>query len=1219
MKCSFNGVSAHSIIDSGAGVSVMDLGTFESLKLNRTVIVSSNEILLDASANEMDILGKVPISISIKGSEKEFTHEFRILNYRSYRNVILGRDVMSRFDEVIFDFQNNEITMDGNRIINASLPGRAVARIDGEITIPPRTELITVVRSSKDSAFITRDFLPTKIPGCAKLYISKARVIPNVDGKFIVTVVNVGNEPTTISKRQVMGHLNEPGEIVAIISQTAEVKEVPSKKINSSNVVLDDNLNDAHKARVVNLLKKYNDIFTDDPKKPSRNNLLSHDIITETAKPTYIKPRRIPMGWEKEVNSQVEEMLKNNIIRPSKSPWNAPIILVKKKDQSMRFVCDFRNLNDITKKDTYPLPQIKDVIDKMHGAKYWTTLDAASAYWSVPLTESSKEKTAFSVPHGKFEFEVTPYGLCNAGRSYQRMIDMCLSDLPKDRILAYIDDIVIFSRTFDDHLTDLESVFIKLREANISIKLSKCVFATSQVEYLGFLLSEGGIRPQTKLTEAISNYESPKTKKEVKRFLGMAGFYREFIEHFAIIAAPLHNLTRDSVPFTWSGECDKAFKKLKQALISAPVLAFPRTDTEFIVTVDASNVAVGGELSQLQEDGKTHPVAFFSNSLKDAQRNWSPYAQEAFALVMATRHWDTYLRGTKFVIHSDHNPLVYLRNKKNPKGMIARWITELESFDYEVKYIPGKLNCKADALSRNEGAQHNDLNDEKFEENVYAIVSTNNFKEQLKFEQTNDIIINTARSCVENNVDVNEGQLKRVSNQLRIEDGILTKSGRPVVPPSMLKYITTEYHRLGHFGVDKLYELVQQRFYWPKMYKYLANYVSQCNVCNQCKVDSKSPRAPLIPICDPQSPLEFVSIDVAHLPTTKNGFKSILLIGDVFSKYIEAVPMVDQRAETIRDALWSKWITRFGCPLYILSDQGSNVDGGVIRALCDDFKIQKRRTSGYHSQGNGFAERNIRTIRELFRTLLLDFEIPQNQWDRLLPGIVFALNTTVSHTTKCVPFEVLYGRKPILPIDMIFGTNLESAYVSTPEEYVSDLKIQLRDILLKVNENANISRKKMREQYNRNIVFYDYRPNDYVWLKRKHFKPGESKKLSPRKSGPWIVQRKLANGVNFEITNTKSNVTKVVHHNRLSPINSPTNKIKSTASFPYMKKKTIALDNEREIISSDDRSSTESDIDSISGDEPENIDDGPIRRYPRRVRIQRQIDGAIPWDQIPPI
>ena len=477
----------------------MDLGTFESLKLNRTVIVSSNEILLDASGNEMDILGKVPISISIKGSEKEFTHEFRILNYRSYRNVILGRDVMSRFGEVIFDFQNNEITMDGNRIINASLPGRAVARIDGEITIPPRTELITVVRSSKDSAFITRDFLPTKIPGCAKLYISKARVIPNVDGKFIVTVVNVGNEPTTISKRQVMGHLNEPGEIVAIISQTAEVKEVPSKKINSSNVVLDDNLNDAHKARVMNLLKKYNDIFTEDPKKPSRNNLLSHDIITETAKPTYIKPRRIPMGWEKEVNSQVEEMLKNNIIRPSKSPWNAPIILVKKKDQSMRFVCDFRNLNDITKKDTYPLPQIKDVIDKMHGAKYWTTLDAASAYWSVPLTESSKEKNAFSVPHGKFEFEVTPYGLCNAGRSYQRMIDMCLSDLPKDRILAYIDDIVIFSRTFDDHLTDLESVFIKLREANISIKLSKCVFATSQVEYLGFLLSEGGIRPQTKL------------------------------------------------------------------------------------------------------------------------------------------------------------------------------------------------------------------------------------------------------------------------------------------------------------------------------------------------------------------------------------------------------------------------------------------------------------------------------------------------------------------------------------------------------------------------------------------------------------------------------------------------------------------------------------------------------------------------------------------------
>ena len=290
--------------------------------------------------------------------------------------------------------------------------------------------------------------------------------------------------------------------------------------------------------------------------------------------------------------------------------------------------------------------------------KFWRTLDAASAYWSIPLTESSKEKTAFSVPRGKFEFEVTPFGLSNAGRSYQRMMDMVLSDLPKDRILAYIDDIVIFSRTFEEHLRDLESVFQKLYEANVSIKLSKCVFAASEVEYVGFLLSEEGIRPQSKLTEAILSFGTPRNKKEVKRFLGMAGFYREFIEHFATMADPLNQLTKDSVVFVWSIECVEAFESLKKALASAPVLAFPRTNTEFIVTVDASKTAVGGELSQIQEDGRVHPIAYFSNSLKETQRDWAPYTQEAFALVVATQHWDTYLRGNRFILHSDHNPLV---------------------------------------------------------------------------------------------------------------------------------------------------------------------------------------------------------------------------------------------------------------------------------------------------------------------------------------------------------------------------------------------------------------------------------------------------------------------------------------------------------------------------------------------------------------------------------
>ena len=1202
---------SNAIIDSGAGVSVMDLGTFERLGLKHEMITDLKEVLVDASGNEMDILGKIDVKINIQGSERVFEHDFRVLNQHSYRNVILGRDVLCRFNEVTFDFRNDEIIMDKCHIRKAPTAKCKTVRINKISVIPARTEQILVVKGNKGHAFATQDFSPSNALKYGNLYISKARVLPNEDGKFVVTAVNVGNEPIRIHKRQVIGHLNEPGEVVASINPMVEKKD---------DISLGTNLSNVQKKHVLELIKKYDDVFAKDPKNPSRNTLVNHDIITECQKPIYVKPRRIPMGWEKEVEIQVEEMLKNKIIRPSKSPWNSPIIMVKKRDQSLRFVSDFRSLNDVTKKDTYPLPQIKDVIDKMHGAQFWTTLDAASAYWSLPLTESSKEKTAFSVPNGKYEFEVTPYGLCNAGRSYQRMIDMCLADLPKERILAYIDDIVIFSRTFEEHLQDVESVLHKLREANVSLKLSKCVWAAAEVEYLGFVLSGDGIRPQKQLTEAILQYAVPKTKKEIKRFLGMSGFYREFIKDFANMAAPMNNLTKDSVNFEWTVECENSFKNLKRALMTAPVLAFPRTGTEFIVTVDASNTAVGGELSQYQPDGTIHPVAYFSNALKDAQKNWSPYAQEAFALVMATRHWDTYLRGNKFVIHSDHNPLVYLRNKKDPKGKMARWIAELENFDYDVTYIQGKLNCKADALSRNEGAIVNRLNEAKFEESIYTIESSRHFHDQLYKEQNDDPIIDAARKCIESNENVTEGQLKRINKQLRLVNGILTKSGRPIIPVSMRDYLITEYHRMGHFGVEKLYNLLQQRFYWPNMYRTVANYLSDCDICNQCKADVNPPMAPLIPIFVPLAPLELVCIDIAHLPETKRGFKYILLIGDVFSKCIEAVPMKNQLAETICDAMYRNWIMRFGCPYYILSDQGSNVDGETVRALCTEFNIEKRRTSAYHSQGNGFAERNIRTIRELFRTLLLDFGIPQNQWDTLIPSILFALNTTVSSTTKCAPFEVIYGRKPVLPLDTMFGLSSEVGDASTPSEYVSNLKIRLREILLKVSENTGIAQKKMMKQYNQKIVYHDYEPDDMVWLRKKNFRPGESRKLSPRRSGPWTILRKMPNAVNFEIFNPKSKERKVVHHNRLTPAQNsvnvlPTNSVWESHAKSQKRKATKPIQRtDDESSSSDSSSDEESDGVVTNTDQTEN-EERP-RRYPLRNRVPRIIEGAVPWNAV---
>ena len=289
----------------------------------------------------------------------------------------------------------------------------------------------------------------------------------------------------------------------------------------------------------------------------------------------------------------------------------------------MRFVCDFRRLNDVSKKDTYPLPHIRDIIDKMDGAKYWTTLDAAGAYWSMPLNEADREKTAFTVPRGKFEFNVTPYGLCNAGASYQRMMDMCLSGLPHHRILAYMDDVVIFSRTFEQHLVELEAVFEKLSAANVTLKASKCVIASDAVDFLGYRLSQEGVKPLERLVSAIVEFKRPEKRKEVKSFLGIAGFYKNFIPNFADIARPLNNLTSDNVPFVWDDSCESAFTELKRLLASYPVLAFPRLGEPFVVDVDASDVAFGGVLMQRGMDNCMHPVGYFSDSVKPSQHGWA--------------------------------------------------------------------------------------------------------------------------------------------------------------------------------------------------------------------------------------------------------------------------------------------------------------------------------------------------------------------------------------------------------------------------------------------------------------------------------------------------------------------------------------------------------------------------------------------------------------------
>ena len=693
----------------------------------------------------------------------------------------------------------NRVKLGKEWFICVSSKVKEPVRVQNNVSLPPRSESIVNVKCSNSLSLITADFEPNHLGGVMGVYATHCRVIPDLDGVFQITLLNVNNDKVTVTSRKFVGNLMMVNETVSKIDS----KEVGISSNPQWNITHGNNISDHEKDHLRTSISKYSEIFASNSKKltPVRN--MTHRIITNDAQPVHLKPYRIPHAWDKEVSDQVQQMLDNGIIQPSSSPWNAPVILVKKKDDSTRFVCDFQGLNYVRKKDSYPLPRIRDVIDKMEGAQFWTTLDAASAYWSMPVAEEDKEQIAFSVPRGKFEFNVTPFGLCNAGASYQRMMNITLSGLPSDRVLAYMDDIVIFSGNFQEHLHNLEQVFQRLQSSGISLKLFKCVFACDKVDFLGFELSKGGIK---RLTEAINNYKRPETRKELKGFLGLTGFYRSFIHNFAEICQPSNKLTSKNDPFQWDDSCETVFSVLKQKLLSKPVLSFPKLGDRFIVEVDASNHAVGGVLSQVGNDNCFHPVAYFSTALQPSQKN---FFSTAFALVCAVRHWHVYLAGTTFTLNSDHNPLTHLREQKDPRVKFARWLAELEEFDHSVQYIPGKFNIKADALLRNIAASDIQPPTE-FEENIYALFGNKGaFRVELKEEQSKGPLISEATKCVLNGEKISRGKLKRVQLQLRVCDGVLTKSGRPIIPPSLWKLIVTEYHNIAHLGTDKVYALLK--------------------------------------------------------------------------------------------------------------------------------------------------------------------------------------------------------------------------------------------------------------------------------------------------------------------------------------------------------------------------------------------------------------------------
>ena len=966
-------------------------------------------------------------------------------------------------------------------------------------------------------------------------------------GKIPVRVINIGDEDIWLKPKSWIGTLHK----VDVVKSTddeynidVEEKEVYIRKINTEtasstshfqeNTNLKFKLGDAHltdqqKEQFDQLLQKHLDAFIKDDDDLGYTDLIKHPIKLTDEIPVRVPHRRIPPHQIDEVKQHIRKLLDQGIIRKSNSPFASAVVIVRKKDKSLRLCVDYRELNKKTIKDAYPLPRIEETLDVLHGAKYFSSIDLAQGYHQVAMDEMAIEKTAFRVgTGGLYEYLRMPFGLCNSPATFQRLMEACFTDENFEILLLYLDDILVFSKTIEEHLQRLDKVFSKLKSHGLKMKPSKCNFFHTSVKYLGHIVSADGVSTDPEKTEAIRSWPTPTSEKELRSFLGLAGYYRRFVKDFSKIAKPLHTITSDNKkkkrksttkPFKelWNQECESAFKELKDRLTSSPILGYPDFKNTFILETDASFDGLGAVLSQEQEQGHV-VIAYASRTLRPTERNMENYSSmklELLALKWAvTDKFRDYLLGSKFVVYTDNNPLSYLQTAKLGATEM-RWASQLAQFDFEVKFRSGKVNRNADALSRKPTPRERTVTCEP--ETVFQKVIKGTPLVDICREDTTNISYASVRSIQVNSVDATNTlpeygraemaslqafdpvisrvlhwmkktekpttremkaehksvrKLLKRKDKLRIVEEVVyreiqgdTGPIRQVLLPSALKHNVLESLH-NHAG----HQGVERTSSLVKTRCYwptMQNDIEQfCKKCERCMVA----KAPIPTIRPPignllaYQPQEILAVDFTMLEPASDGRENVLVMTDIFTKYTQAVPTRDQKATTVAKVLIKEWFVRFGIPRRIHSDQGRNFESAIVQELCKLYAIGKSRTTPYHPEGNGQVERYNRTMHSILRTLT-----PQQKrkWPEHLPELVYAYNSTVHASTGYTPYFLMFGRNPILPIDHLLG-NTESEAAATVDEYLQKHKKRLTEAMEMAKQNLDKAAEQRREQYNQN-------------------------------------------------------------------------------------------------------------------------------------------------------
>ena len=896
------------------------------------------------------------------------------------------------------------------------------------------------------------------------------------------------------------------------------------------------------------LLIRSSDVFALNDNELGCTGLVKHTIDTGDHPPIKQPPYRAPVVYREKIEQTVADMQARGIVKPSMSPWASPIVLVPKKDGSLRFCVDHRCLNTITRKDVYPLPRITDILDTLGDARYFSSLDLASGYWQVELDKDAGPKSAFATHNGLYEFVRMPFGLCNAPATFQRVMQVVLAGLEWHSCFVYIDDVLIASRTFEEHMRHLEEVFERLRRVGLRLKPKKCLLLQDEVTYLGHVISVTGIRPDPMKTEKVKSFPTPDDVSKVRQFIGLASYYRRFVPGFAKIAAPLHNLMKKEVTFSWTPECETAFCRLKEALISAPVLVYPRfgPECEFILETDASYVGLGAVLSQQQEDGRAHPVAYASRSLDPCEKRYGVTELETLGLVWAVRHFRPYLLGHRTTVYTDHSACLSLLNHPRPSGKLARWALTIQEMDLVIKHRAGKANANADALSRNplrmSGSEPMEEGSCEGKSCVIGMVSSceKENEDQLSIDGGGTYQTSQPESCEcmakssqeirvcqmkdsdllpyfqyleDGLLPVDEKDAKKVvleSRKFEVIDGVLqfehpSNSSRwcTVVPKELRDTLLEEAHAgvfAGHLSEKKVYDRLRRLYWWNGMRTAVRKFCRACLCCASRKGPCRASRPPLtsVPV---GGPFHRLGVDLLQLPLTANGNKYVLVFLDYLTKWVEAFAIPDQSAETIARLLVEHVVCRHGVPHELLSDRGANFLSDIIAETCKVLGMKKINTSGYHPQTDGLVEKFNST---LINMLAKGVEGRAQDWDRILPYALFAYRSSVQDSTRETPFYLLYGRDPRLPTQTALDQP-RTEYLVDMDDYRTELVSNLSSAWKAANENVGIAQSKQKKYYDLHSKDPKYRVGDRVMVYMPKDVSGKTWKFARPYHGPFRV------------------------------------------------------------------------------------------------------------------